>query len=63
MGCLERLVMSIHKPSLFSNYTSPKMEKATIFDDPRNIVVDLLNGSLTRLSLFMGNKKYKVEFL
>ncbi|XP_055298279.1 general transcription factor 3C polypeptide 1 isoform X2 [Sitodiplosis mosellana] len=63
-GCITKTAMAKRKPiTLFSKYESVKTGPATDLDDFRNIVIEPTIDAVTKMSIFIGNKKYKEDFI
>lgn len=63
-GCLTKLSLSKRKPvTLFSNYDDFNIKPATSLDDFKEIFIEPTIDAVTKMSIFIGNKKYKEDFI
>lgn len=62
--CITKTAIPKQKPvTLFSKYESFDIGAATILDDFKNIIIEPNIDAVTKMSIFIGRKKYKEDFI
>ncbi|XP_031625024.1 general transcription factor 3C polypeptide 1 [Contarinia nasturtii] len=63
-GCITKTTMTKRKKvTLFSKYQSVSTGPATDLDDFKDIVIEPTIDAVVKMSIFIGNKKYKEDFI
>lgn len=62
--CITKTAIPKQKPvTLFSKYESFDIGSATALDDFKNIIIEPNIDAVTKMSIFIGRKKYKEDFI
>lgn len=63
-GCLKTYVVLKRKPvTLFSSYEKVSIEPATYLDAFNEVIIEPTVDAITKMTIFIGDKKYKQDFI
>lgn len=61
--CLKLWTLRKQKKTLLTSYAAPILERATILDNFEDTFVEVATDAVFKFSMFVGEKKYKVDFI